>query len=99
MDADINFDFVLKNRPYGGLIGIDNSSLGKHLKHFKFFRIHAIRNDTAGYLQEKNHTGPGYTDMCFALSIENCFLGHVTGIAFCLFLKAFKPKLFRLLEC
>ena len=36
LDADINLDFVLKNRPYGGLIGIDNSSLDKHLKHFKF---------------------------------------------------------------
>ena len=32
LDADINLDFVLKNRPYGGLIGIDNSSLDKHLK-------------------------------------------------------------------
>ena len=32
LDADNNLDFVLKNRPYGGLIGIDNSSLDKHLK-------------------------------------------------------------------
>ena len=39
LDADISLDFVLKNRPYGGLIGIDNSSLDKHLKHFKFLRI------------------------------------------------------------
>ena len=37
LDADFNLDFVLKNRPCGGLIGIDNSSLDKHLKQFKFF--------------------------------------------------------------
>ena len=98
MDADNNLDFVLKNRPYGGLIGIDNSSLDKHLKHFKFLRIHAILHDAAGYLQEKNHTGPGYTYV-LPCPIKNCYLGHVTGIAFCLFLKTFKPKLFRLLEC
>ena len=53
LDADINLDFVLKNKPYGGLIGIDNSSLDKHLKHFKFLRIHAILHDAAGYLQKK----------------------------------------------
>ena len=98
LDADNNMDFVLKNRPYGGLIGIDNSSLDKHLKQFKFLRILAILHDAAGYLQEKNHTGPGYTYV-LPCPIKNCSLVHVTGIAFYLFLKAFKLKLFRLLEC
>ena len=35
LNADNNLDFVLKNRPYGGSIGIDNSSLDKDLKKFK----------------------------------------------------------------
>ena len=97
LDADFNLDFVLKNRPYSGLIGIDNSSLDKQLKQFKVFRIHATLHDTAGYLQEKIHTGPGYTYV-LACPIKNCYLGHLTGIAFCLFLKALKPKLFCWLE-
>ena len=59
------------------------------LKQFKFLRIHAILHDAAGCLQEKNHTGPGYTYV-LPCPIKNCYLGHVTGIAFCLFLKAFK---------
>ena len=40
LDADIILDFVLKNRLYSGLIGIDNSSLDKHLKQFKFLRCY-----------------------------------------------------------
>ena len=29
---NLNYDIVIKLRPYGGLIGIDNSSLDKYLK-------------------------------------------------------------------
>ena len=47
LDTDIKLDFVLKNRQYDGLIGIENSSLNKQLKQFKFFKLQA------GYLQEK----------------------------------------------
>ena len=38
------FDQViaLKLRPYGGLIGIDNSSIDKYLKVSKILRLHAI---------------------------------------------------------
>ena len=60
LDADFNLDFVSKNRLYGSLIRIDNSSLDKHLKQFKLLRLHATLHDAAGYLQEKNHTGPEY---------------------------------------
>ena len=31
LDPDINLEIVLKLRPYGGLIGIDNSSLDTYL--------------------------------------------------------------------
>ena len=31
LNPDINLEIVLKLRPYGGLIGIDNSSLDKYL--------------------------------------------------------------------
>ena len=98
MDADINLDFDLENRPHGGLIGIDNSSLDKHLKQFNFLRLHAILHDAAGYLQEKNNAEPGYTYV-LPCPIKKCYLGHVTGVAFCFFLKAFKLNMFLLLEC
>ena len=97
-DSDIHLDFVLKNRPFGGLIRIDNLSIDKNLKQFKFLRFHAIFHDAAVYLQGKNKTGPGYLNV-LPRSIENFYLGHVTGIAFCLFLKAFEPTLFHLIEC
>ena len=36
LDADINLDFVFKNRPYGCSIGINSSSVDKHLKQINF---------------------------------------------------------------
>ena len=39
LDADLDLDIALKLRPYGGLIGIDNSSLDKYFKKFKNFEI------------------------------------------------------------
>ena len=32
MDPDLDFDIAMKMKPYGGLIGIDSSSLDKYLK-------------------------------------------------------------------
>ena len=66
--------------------------LQSHLKQFKSLGLHAILQDATRYSEEKNHTRPGHT---FSLPspIKNCYLGHVTAIAFCLFLKTFKPRL------
>ena len=75
--ADFSLKLILINRPYGGLIGIDKSSLKKHLKHFILLRLHAVLHDAAGYLQEKTNC-----------PIKIGYLGHVTGIAFCIFLKS-----------
>ena len=60
-------------------------------KQVKFLKLHAI------LIQEKNHTGLGYTYV-LPFQIKNRYLLHVAGSAFCLFLKAFKPKFFHLLE-
>ena len=32
LDPDLDLDIAMKMRPYGGLIGIDNSSLDKYFK-------------------------------------------------------------------
>ena len=49
---DINNDVAIKLRPYGGLIGIDNSSLDKDLNDSKILRLHAILHDAAGFSHE-----------------------------------------------
>ena len=35
LDPDLDLEIALKLRPYGGLIGIDNSSLDVYFKNFK----------------------------------------------------------------
>ena len=45
-------DTALMLRPYGGLIGIDNSSLDKYLKRSKILRLHPILHDAGAFLYE-----------------------------------------------
>ena len=52
LDPDIDLDIALKLRPYGGLIGIDNSSLDKYFKSYKILRLHAILHDASGFVFE-----------------------------------------------
>ena len=86
-------DFASKNRPLGGLNGIDNSSPDKKLEQFKFLRLYAILHDAAGSLQEKIKTGPGYTHVspcpkkllsrsCEMFWISLFFLKHSNQICF-----------------
>ena len=49
LDPEIDLDIALKLRPYGGLIGIDNSALDKYFKSFKILRLHAILHDASGF--------------------------------------------------
>ena len=44
------FDIALKLRPYGGIIGMDNSSVDKYLKISKVLRLHAILHDAGGFV-------------------------------------------------
>ena len=98
LDPDLDLDIALKLRPYGGLIGIDNSSLDKNFKNLKILRLHAILHDASGFVYEYSEKGPGYSYV-LPCSVTNEYLGHVTGIAFCLYVKSFKNSLFNLLEC
>ena len=98
LDPDINLEIVLKLRPYGGLIGIDNSSLDKYLKSYKFLRLHAILHDASGFIAEHSQKGLGYS-YALPCPITNAYIGHMTGLMFCLFVKTFKRNLFSLLEC
>ena len=95
---NLNYDILIKLRLYGGLIGIDNSSLDKYLKNSKILRLHAILHDAAGFIHEFYQQGPTY---CYMLpwNCNNSLLGHLSGIAFCLFIKLKKPEVYHLLEC
>ena len=94
---NLNYDILIKLRPYGGLIGIDNSSLDKYLKNSKILRLHAILHDAAGFIHEFCQQGPPYCYM-FPWNCNNSLLGLLSGIAFCLFIKLKKPELYHLLE-
>ena len=96
-DPDLYLDIELKLRTYGGLIGIDNSTLDKSFKSYKILRVHAILHDASALVFEQSKKGPGYSYV-LPCPVTNEYLGHVTGIAFCLYVKFFK-NLFSLLEC
>ena len=61
LDPDINLEIVLKLRPNGNLIGIDNSSLDTYLISSKFLRLHGILHDASGFIAEHSQKGPGYS--------------------------------------
>ena len=84
---------MLKLRPYGGIIGIDNSSVDKYLKISKVLRLHAILHDAGGFIYER------YSSYMLPWKSSNCFSGHLSGILFCLYIKVFHPSIFHLLEC
>ena len=103
LDPDINLETALKLRPYGGLISIDNSSLDNssfdnYLNSYKFLRLHAILHGASGFIAEQSQKGPGYSYI-LPCPITNAYIGHLTGLRFCLVAKTFKWTLFNLLEC
>ena len=52
-------------------------------RHFKVFELQAILHDAAEAVQAYSGNGPGYCDM-IGRATKSCFLGHVTGLLFCL---------------
>ena len=98
LDPDLDMDIAMKMRPYDGLSGIDNSFLDKYFKSYKIFRLHAILHDSSGFVFEYSEKGPGYSYV-LPCPVTNEYLGHVTLLACCLYVKTFKCNLFSLLEC
>ena len=98
LDPYLDLEIALKFRRYGGLIGIDNSSLDAYFKNFKVLRLHAILHVACGCVHEYNEKGPRYSYV-LPCPVTNEYAGHVTGIAFCLYLKTFKNRIINRLEC
>lgn len=97
-DQNVVLDEVNENTPYGGTIGIGDSFLDNIFHHFKIFRLHAVLHDSAGVMRSKYNVGPGY---CYALHnfpINSCFMGHISGILYCICLKLFS-SFYNLLDC
>ena len=67
-ENDLNYDVGKKLKPYGGLIGIDDSSLDKYLNDTKIQSMHAILHDAAGIVDEDYNTGP-VTAICYSGSV------------------------------
>ena len=78
---------------FGGTIGYGDSYLEFLFRHFKIFRLHAILHDAAGAVRAHSGRGPGYCYM-IGRGPNLCFLGHVTGLLFCLYVKSFLPSIF-----
>ena len=88
LDPDLELVTACKLRPYGGLIGIDNSRLDKYLKNSKTMRFHAVLHDACGFVHEHCRKGPGYI-YAFNLPIDHYLLGHLSGLFFCTCVKWF----------
>ena len=99
LDPEVYGEIALKFRPYGGLIGFDNSRLDSLLKRSKVLRLHAALHDAAGFIKDCRNKGPGYVYAFRYSPVNNCLFGHLTGTLFILSVKIFHSQLFRELEC
>ena len=81
---------------FGGLIGYGNSYLDSVFRYSKVFTLHAILHDAAGTVRSHSGKGLGYCYM-IGRGPNSCFLGHVTGLLFCLYVNSFYPPFSTLL--
>ena len=61
LDPDLDLDIALKLSAYGGLIGIDNSTLDKYFKSYNILRLHAILHDASCFVFDHGEKRPGYS--------------------------------------
>ena len=94
-DPDINLKEMDQKFPFGGLIGCGNSCMDYFFAKSKIFRLHAILHDSAGSVKSTTTKVPGYCYVAPSLP-SSCFLGHVTGLFFCLFVKIFASSVYAL---
>ena len=78
---------------FGGIIGYGDSFLEFLFRCFKVIRLHAILNDAAGAVRSFTRKGRDYRYMV-GRGPNSFFLGHVTGLLFCLYVKLFPPSIF-----
>ena len=80
--------------PYGGLIGYgDSRKCHAALSRYKVLRLHAALHDAYGFMKEEFDEGPGYC-YAFPLCPSHFWTGHLTGIAYCIFVKICFPSFY-----
>ena len=84
--------------PSGGLNGYEKSCMDYFFANSKIFRVHAVLHDSAGSVKSTTKRGPGYCYFAPSLPSSN-FLGHVTGINFCLYVKIFASSAYARFAC
>ena len=87
-----------QNFSFGGLFGYRNSCIDNFFANAKFFRLHAILHDSAGSVKSTMKKGPEYCYDTPSLP-SSCFLGHVNGSLFCLYVKKFASSVYALFGC
>ena len=82
-----------QNFKLGGIIGYEISYLEFSFRHFEVIILHTILVDAAEAVRAHSGKRPGY---CYLIGggPKSIFLGHVTGLLFCLHVKLFLPSLF-----
>lgn len=74
----------------GGLIGYGHSiNTNKLLSRFKLLRLHAAFHDAFGYMKTHYNVGPGYSYVCSSALPSSCFVGHISGVLYWLYVKIF----------
>ena len=102
LDPNINLKEMDQKYPFGVLIGYGNSCMDYFFAKSKIFRLHydaaGSFYDAAGSVSSTTYTGPGY---CYVLPRfpSSCFLGHVTRLFFCLYVKIFPSSVYALFDC
>ena len=96
ISPSVDINEIDSHSPFGGLIGVGDSCLDSLLNKFKILRLHAILHDAAGFMKREYNLGPGYlyilnhVPTCFNL----CWIGHVTGVLYCIYLALKSPIIF-----
>ena len=98
LDPDINLKEMDQKFPFGGLIRYGNSCMEYFFANSEIFRLHAILHDSAGSVKSSTKKGPEYCYVAPKLP-SSCFLGHVTGLFFCLYVKIFASSVYALFVC
>lgn len=98
LNSDADLHKINKDYEYGGLIGYGDSLLDLILSDVKVLRMHAVLHDASGCVKTLYNEGPGY---CYMLPNwpNSCFIGHVTGVIFCVYLKLVEKQTYEKFNC
>ena len=83
---------------FGFLIEYGNSCNVYFFANSKIFRLHAVLHDAPESVKSTTRKGPGN---CYFLPRfpSSCFLGHETGLLFCLYIKVFASTVHAFFNC